>query len=48
MKTINWYLELKNKYTHLHYNVNVIMQNHFHCIIEILEADVGADLCVCP
>jgi putative transposase len=43
-----WYLELKNKFINFHYDVNVIMPNHFHCIIEILEANVGADLCVCP
>lgn len=47
-----WYLEIKNKYPNFHYAVNVIMPNHFHCIIEILGADirsdVGADLCVCP
>ncbi len=44
-----WYLELKNKYSNLRCGVNIIMPNHFHCIIEIAGADiaVGADLCVC-
>jgi putative transposase len=39
-----WYLELKNKYSNLQCGVNATMPNHFHCIMEI----VGADLCVCP
>lgn len=39
-----WYLELTNKYSNLQCRVNIIMPNHFHCIIEI----VGADLRVCP
>jgi REP element-mobilizing transposase RayT len=39
-----WYLELTNKYSNLQCGVNIIMPNHFHCIVEI----VGADLCVCP
>lgn len=43
-----WYLELKNKYTNLYCDVNVIMPNHFHCILEILGTNVGADLRVCP
>ena len=55
-----WYYELEHKYKNIICDVMVVMPNHFHCIIEIVGADlhvrpnndsnlsVGADLCVCP
>jgi len=42
-----WWNELKNKYANIEIDEYVIMPNHFHGIINIVET-VGADLCVCP
>jgi len=39
-----WYYELENKFKNIKCHEKIIMPNHFHCIIQI----VGADLCVCP
>ncbi len=39
-----WYFELENKYPEIKCHTMIVMPNHFHCIIEI----VGADLRVCP
>ncbi len=39
-----WYYELENKFPDIRCHEMIIMPNHFHCIIEI----VGADLRVCP
>jgi REP element-mobilizing transposase RayT len=39
-----WYYELENKFKNIKCQEKIIMPNHFHCIIQI----VGADLCVCP
>jgi putative transposase len=39
-----WYYELMNKFPNLQCHEMVVMPNHFHCIIEI----VGANLCVRP
>jgi REP element-mobilizing transposase RayT len=43
----DWYDELENKFNHIKNYEMIIMPNHIHFIIEILEP-VGADLCVCP
>jgi len=45
-----WYFELANKFLDIQCDEFVIMPNHFHCIIIIVETDinVGADLSVCP
>jgi putative transposase len=47
-----WWNELKNKYANIEIDEYVVMPNHCHGIINIIEtvgADpVGADLCVCP
>lgn len=44
-----WYYELQNKFKNIECRDMVIMPNHFHCIIEIIDSPtVGTDLCVCP
>ncbi len=53
-----WYFELGNKFDNIQCHQMVVMPNHFHCIIEIVDnqnrtisddhTTVGADLCVCP
>ncbi len=44
------YYELENKYRNVKCREKIVMPNHFHCIIEIVEspAIVRADLRVCP
>ena len=32
-----WYMELKNKYPNIKCREHIIMPNHFHCIIEIMN-----------
>ena len=45
----NIWNELKRKFAHIAIHKYIVMPNHFHGIIEIInESDVGADLCVCP
>ncbi|MFZ9981021.1 MAG: transposase [Cyclobacteriaceae bacterium] len=44
MMVEKWYYELENKFPDIKCHEMIVMPNHFHCIIEI----VGADLCVCP
>ena len=39
-----WYYELENKFPDIKCREMIIMPNHFHCIVQI----VGADLRVCP
>ena len=39
-----WYYELMNKFPDIKCDEMIVMPNHFHCIVEI----VGADLRVCP
>ena len=39
-----WYIELENKFSDIRCHEMIVMPNHFHCIVEI----VGADLRVCP
>jgi putative transposase len=39
-----WYKELEHKFPEIKCLESIVMPNHFHCIIEI----VGADLRVCP
>ena len=39
-----WYIELENKFADIRCHEMIVMPNHFHCIVEI----VGADLRVCP
>ena len=45
-----WWNELKHKYRNVELHEQIIMPNHFHGIIQIInDADsVGADLRVCP
>ncbi|MBN1930055.1 MAG: hypothetical protein JW786_00415 [Desulfobacterales bacterium] len=51
-----WWNELKHKYQNIRLHEQIVMPNHFHGIIEIIDntlthvdpASVGADLCVCP
>ena len=51
-----WYSELENKFPDIKCYEKIVMPNHFHCIVKIVETDlpvgadqsVGADLCVCP
>jgi len=43
----DWYIELENKFQHINNHEMIIMPNHIHFIIQILE-HVGADLRVCP
>ena len=42
-----WWFELKNKYHNIELDEYVIMPNHLHFIIQIVEPAVEADLCVC-
>jgi putative transposase len=42
-----WWNELKNKYANIEIDKYVVMPNHCHGIINIVDS-VGADLCVCP
>jgi putative transposase len=47
---LRWYDELENKFPVVKCNEVVVMPNHFHCIIEIVESiviGVWADLRVC-
>jgi REP element-mobilizing transposase RayT len=39
-----WYFEMQNKYSNICCHEMVVMPNHFHCIIEITDAHVGAPL----
>lgn len=39
-----WWLELENKFTSIQLHEFIVMPNHVHGIIQIVEAD----LCVCP
>lgn len=39
-----WYHELENKFHDIRCHEMIIMPDHFHCIVEL----VGADLRVCP
>jgi len=44
-----WYDELENKYPTMRCHDAIVMPNHFHCIIEILDANnVRAFQCGCP
>ena len=43
-----WYCELENKFLDIKIQEMVVMPNHFHCIIENIGNNVGADLRVCP
>lgn len=54
-----WWNELKNKFPNIELDEFIVMPNHFHGIIQIINTDkhvcpdnadapVGADLCVCP
>ena len=45
-----WWNELKNKFPNIELDEFVVMPNHFHGIIQIINTDppVGADLRVCP
>ena len=44
-----WWNELKNKFANIELDEFVIMPNHFHGIIQIINTNpVGADLRVCP
>jgi len=53
-----WWGELKHKYNNIELHEQIIMPNHFHGIIQIINetgpitgntsVTVGADLCVCP
>ena len=53
-----YWFELENKFDNVKLHNFVVMSNHFHGILEIVENDeksqniannpVGADLCVCP
>jgi REP element-mobilizing transposase RayT len=42
-----WWDELKNKYANIEIDEYVVMPNHCHGIINIVDS-VGADRCVCP
>ncbi|MFA5076185.1 MAG: transposase [Patescibacteria group bacterium] len=42
-----WWSKLPNKFLTIRLGVFVVMPNHIHGIVEIID-DVGADLCVCP
>ena len=46
----NWWNELKQKYRNIELHEQIIMPNHFHGIIQIINETrpVGADLRVCP
>lgn len=44
----HWYYELNNKFNDIKCHTMVVMPNHFHCIIENVGTNVGADLRVCP
>ena len=43
-----WLCELENKFKNVELDEYVIMPNHIHLIIFIMNNVVGADLCVCP
>jgi hypothetical protein len=45
-----WWNELKHKYRNIELHEQIIMPNHFHGIIQIINeiGSVEADLCVCP
>jgi putative transposase len=44
-----WWNELKNKFPNIELEESVVMPNHFHGILQILNTHtVGADLRVCP
>ena len=46
-----WWKELKNRFPNIELDEFVVMPNHFHGIIQIINTDsipVGADLRVCP
>lgn len=44
-----WYGELPNKFPDIKCDHHIIMPNHIHFIIQIIDiVNVGADLCVCP
>jgi putative transposase len=42
-----WWNELKNKYANIKIDEYVVMPNHCHGIINVIDS-VGADQCVCP
>ena len=39
-----WYSELENKYPDKRCHEMIVMPNHFHCILENLDADGGVDV----
>jgi putative transposase len=43
-----WWMELSNKFPSVETDAFVVMPNHVHGIIAILDSPVGADLCVRP
>jgi len=43
-----WWHELKNKFHNIELNEFVVMPNHIHGIIQIVNQNVGTDLRVCP
>jgi REP element-mobilizing transposase RayT len=46
-----WYYELENKFPEIKCHQMIVMPDHFHCILQIVNSNditVGADLCVCP
>lgn len=46
-----WYYELENKFPEIKCHQMIVMPDHFHCILQIVDSNditVGADLCVCP
>ncbi len=49
MMVEKWWNELKNKSPNIELDEFIIMPNHFHGILQIMNTHtVGADLCVCP
>jgi len=43
-----WWNELKNKYANIEIDEYIVMPNHCHGIINVVDNSVGADLRVCP
>lgn len=48
LMVLHWYDELENKFAGVQRDEFVCMPNHIHFIINLVGADVGADLCVRP
>ena len=43
-----WYVALEEKYPNIRCDKNIIMPNHIHMIVQIVQMNVGADRRVCP